>query len=114
MHQLFAVATALALAGCASQLSRDLGNAEGPCHEETFAKKAELATCLALHERPVWAKDEPQTLDLYDRFAAARAALAKERDDGTISEKQYDRQLADVAADLRKQIAARRAAEAKP
>lgn len=114
MRQLLAVATALALAGCASQLSHDLGSAEDPCHEATFAEKAELATCLELHERPVWAKDEPQTLDLYDRFAAARKVLAKQRDDGAISEKKYDQHLADVAADLRKQIAVRRAAEAAP
>jgi hypothetical protein len=111
---LVAAVAALTLAGCASRLSRDLGAAEDPCHETDFAKKAALATCLELHERPVWAKDEPQTLDLYDRFAAARDRLAKERDGGAISEKQYEQQLADVAADLRGQIAARRAAEAKP
>ncbi len=109
MRRLISLAMALALGGCASQLTYDLGKAEDPCHAETFAKKADLAACLAARERPVWAKDEPQTLDLYDQYAAARAALATQRDDGTLSEEQYEKQLADVSADFRARITDRRA-----
>jgi hypothetical protein len=99
---------ALALAGCASQLSYDLGKAEKPCHEQTFTGKAALVSCLTAQERPVWAQDEPQTLDLYDQYAEARDGLARERDAGTLAEKDYESRLADITSDFRSRIAERR------
>lgn len=104
------VAGALALAGCATQLQSDLGKAEEPCHKQDFPQKTALSQCLAQAERPIWAKDAPQTLDIYDQFAAGRAALAKERDAGTLNDKQYDDQLEALAKDLRARIASRQQA----
>jgi hypothetical protein len=107
---LAAVAAALGLAGCASQLAYDLGKAEGPCHAEKYVEKSALVECLAARERPVWSADEPQTLDLYDQYAAARAALARERDAGTITEKAYDERLGQLAGDFRARVTDARAA----
>jgi hypothetical protein len=45
--------------------------------KRTFRDKSSLVQCLTEHERPVWAKEEPATLDLYDNFAAQRAELAR-------------------------------------
>jgi hypothetical protein len=111
MRGLAALAVAAALAGCASQLTYDLGKAEDSCHDQKFPTKSALVACLTAQERPVWAKDEPQTLDLYDQYATARAALAQQRDAGTLSEDQYEKQLGDTNSDFRARISARRAAE---
>lgn len=113
MGRILLMAGVLALGGCASQLTYDLSKAEDPCHAERFAKKSDLVACLAQHERPVWAKDEPQTLDLYDQYAAARAALAARRDAGTLSEDQYEQKLADLSRDFRARVSDRRAESAK-
>jgi hypothetical protein len=101
---------ALALASCASRLQWDLGSAERPCHRQDFKEKTALVQCLAAAERPVWAKDEPQTLDLYDQFATGRAELAKERDAGTVSEHEYETRLGALAREFRAKIAERRKA----
>ena len=111
MRRIVVLAGALALAACASKLTYDLGKAEDPCHAQNFTKKSDLAACLVAHERPVWAADEPQTLDLYDQYAAARGNLAQQRDAGTLNEDQYEKQLSDLNADFRARIADRRAAE---
>jgi hypothetical protein len=108
MRRSIAVFAALALAGCSTQLQSDLGTAEAPCHEAKFADKTELAQCLDKVEEPVWAKDDPKTLDLYDEFAQGRAELSKERDAGTLTDTQYDDRLEALAKDLRAQIADRR------
>jgi hypothetical protein len=108
-----AAAAALALAGCDSQLAYDLGKAEKPCHAENYEKKSPLVECLTARERPVWAQDEPQTLGLYDQYATARAELAQERDEGTISEKAYEAQLADLSRDFRARVSDARAAAAR-
>ena len=112
MRRRFAVAAAaaLGLAACDSQLAYDLGKAEKPCHAEKYTGKSALVACLAGHERPVWAQDEPQTLDLYDQYAAARAELAQDRDAGTISEEDYDKRLADLSSDFRARVTDARAA----
>lgn len=110
MRRFTILAGALALSACASALQSDLATAEAPCHKQKFAEKTALAQCLTEAERPVWAKDEPQTLDLYDRFAAGRTALAERRDAGTLSEEEYEQRLDALAQDLRGRIAARRAA----
>jgi hypothetical protein len=102
------LAAAFALAGCSTQLQSDLGKAEAPCHRDKPATKLALARCLDVAEAPVWARDEPQTLDLYREFAGGRAAIAKERDAGTITEKDYDTKLGALAQDMRARIAERR------
>lgn len=107
---LVVAAAALCLAGCDSQLAYDLGKAEKPCHAEQFTEKAALVECLAARERPVWAQDEPQTLALYDQYATAREALAKDRDAGTISEKEYEERLGQVSGDFRARVTEARAA----
>lgn len=114
MRQAVVIFLSLAIAGCASKLSSDLANAEEPCQEDTFSTKAALDTCLEQHERPVWTKEEPQTLDLYERFAAERRSLANQLDSGAITTKQYDQKLADLISEMRQEVAARRAAEPKP
>lgn len=104
MRRLMLLLGTFALAGCASQLQYDLGRAERPCHGQEFSQKSALAQCLTRTERPVWAKDDPQTIALYDEFATSRAELAKERDAGTITEEQYDQRLKALAQDLRARI----------
>ena len=108
-----AAAAALALAGCDSQLAYDLGKAEKPCHAANFAAKSALVDCLTSRERPVWATDEPQTLDLYDQYAAARGELAKQRDAGTLSEKDYETRLGEISRDFRARVTDARAAAAR-
>jgi hypothetical protein len=111
MRSRFALAAALFAAGCTSQLSYDLGMAEDACHARTWPTKAALAACLTARERPVWAKDEPQTLDLYDGFAAARGELAQAFDRGALSGDQYSDRLDQLAQDFHARIMARRQAE---
>ncbi len=114
MRAKWALPVALLTAGCASQLSYDLGKAEHSCHAETWTTKTALDACLAGHERPVWAKDEPQTLDLYDGYAAARGELAREFDRHALSEDQYSDRLDQLTQDFHARIIARRkAAEAQ-
>lgn len=108
MRRLVVLIGALTLAGCASRLQYDLGKAEAPCHRQDFTEKTALVQCLATAERAVWQTDEPQTLDLYDEFAAGRAELAKERDAGTLSEEEYEKRLDALAKDFRARVAARR------
>lgn len=103
-----ALMTALMLAGCArTQLAADLRAAQAPCRDREFKDKSALAACLGEHERPVWAKDDPATLDIYDGFARERAALARHYDDGAITRQQYDAQLDRLESDARTQLAQR-------
>jgi hypothetical protein len=114
MRRIVVIAVVMALAGCASQLVYDLGKADDPCRAEKFATKSELVACLTAHERPVWAQDEPQTLDIFDQYAAARAALAAQLDSGALTEEQYDKQLADTNSDFHARVVDRRAATPTP
>lgn len=107
---LFAVATA----GCASQLSYDLGKSDESCHDQQWSSKVALVRCLEAHELPVWTKDEPATLDLYKEFAAARDTLAQQRDQGTLTEQQYGDRLAALEHDVRARITDRRLSGAAP
>ena len=102
------LAASFGVAACASQLAYDLGKAEEPCHAEKYVAKSPLVECLAGRERPVWARDEPQTLDLYDQFAAAREALAQERDAGKLTDAEYEKRLSDLAGDFRARVTDRR------
>jgi hypothetical protein len=104
------LAAALGVASCDSPLAYDLGKAEQPCHAERYAQKSALVECLAERERPVWQRDEPQTLDLFDQYAAQRGAIAKERDAGTLTDDQYEKRLSDLAREFRARVTDRRAA----
>jgi hypothetical protein len=107
--RILTLAMLLLLAACAkSQLVSDLQSAEAPCRDEHFTDKAGLDDCLGVHERPVWAKDDPATLDLYDGFARARAALARQYDSGAITERQYSDRLDQLEADTAKALDQRR------
>jgi hypothetical protein len=103
------MAALLLLAACArSQLSSDLHDAQAPCRDQSFKEKSALVACLDAHERPVWAKDDPGTLDIYDHFAQQRAALARQYDSGAITHQQYSSQLDQLESDARNQLAQRR------
>ncbi|HUC68503.1 MAG TPA: hypothetical protein VMA53_24000 [Stellaceae bacterium] len=103
------VAMVLSLAACAhSQFVSDLHSAEAPCRDQHFKDKAGLDDCLSAHERPVWAREDPATLDLYDGFARARAALARQYDSGAITERQYSDQLEQLESATAKAIDQRR------
>lgn len=103
-----AAAIALLLASCArTQLASDLQAAQAPCRDQGFKDKSALVTCLSEHERPVWARDDPATLDIYDRFAQDRAALARQYDDKAITQQQYRAQLDRLEAESREQLAER-------
>ncbi|MGH6737675.1 MAG: hypothetical protein ACREDY_01335 [Bradyrhizobium sp.] len=108
------MAASLLVSACSSQLAYDLGKAEDECHARTWSSKAALVGCLHAQERPVWAKDEPQTLDLYDGFAAARKELAQQFDRGTLGDSQYRDRLARIADDFRARITERRKAASAP
>jgi hypothetical protein len=101
--------TILALAGCASnQLTADLRAAQEPCRAQHFEDKSSLVRCLNERERPIWAKEEPSTLDLFDRFAAQRTELARRYDGGRLSSEQYQTELRRIEAGTRTQLAERR------
>src|SRR5579885_711190 len=108
MRRFLIMAVGFTTAACSSQLSYDLGKAEDACHETRWPGKEPLVRCLDARERPVWAKDEPATLDLYNRFARERADLASQFDQGKLDEAQYRDRLAAVEHDLRAEITARR------
>jgi hypothetical protein len=96
------------LAGCArSQLASDLHSADNDCRAQHFTGKSALVACLQQHERPVWAKESPATLDIYDHFAGQRAKLAQQYDAGTLTEPQYRAQLDALEAESRSDVAAR-------
>jgi hypothetical protein len=104
-----ALAMLLSLAACAqSQLASDLHSAEAPCRDQHFKDKTGLDDCLSAHERPVWAKEDPATLDLYEGFAKARAQLARQYDSGAITEGQYSDQLDQLESATAKAIDQRR------
>ena len=109
-QSVLALAMLLLLAGCAarSQFVSDLHSAEAPCRDQHFKDKAALDDCLGARERPVWAREDPATLDLYDGFAKARAALARQYDSGAITEGQYSDKLDQLESDTAKAIDQRR------
>ena len=103
------VAAMLLLAACArTQLGADLHAAGADCRTQQFNDKSALVACLNAHERPVWAKDDPATLDIYDQFARHRATLAQQYDSHAITEQQYRAQLDQLEADSRAELAQRR------
>jgi hypothetical protein len=100
--------TFFALAGCASnQLTADLRSAQEPCLAQHFQDKSSLVRCLNEHERPVWAKEEPGTLDLFDHFSAQRTRLARRYDGGGLSSEQYQTELRRIEAGTRTLLAER-------
>ena len=108
-HLRLVVWTALGLAGCASnQLTSDLRSAQEPCRVQHFQDKSSLVHCLNERERPVWAKEDPDTLDLFDHFAAERMELARRHDGGVLTREQYQAELQRIEAGTRAQLAARR------
>ncbi len=108
-RSVLALSMLLFVAACArSQLVSDLHSAEAPCRDQHFKDKAALDDCLGARERPVWAKDDPATLDLYDGFARARAALARQYDSGAITERQYSDKLDQLETETAKAIDQRR------
>ena len=117
------LAVVLLLAACSStvsgtgdggggKLASDIRAADKPCRDQNFEQKTPLVECLSQHERPVWARDEPRTLGLYDQYAERRAALARQRDAGTISALQYDDQLASTDHEFRERVTAARQQQA--
>jgi hypothetical protein len=103
-----AAAAIVTLAGCASnQLTADLRSAQEPCRAQHFQDKSSLVRCLNEHERPVWAREDPGTLDLFDRFAAQRTELAQRYDGGGLSAEQYQAELRRIEAGTRAQLAER-------
>jgi hypothetical protein len=108
-HSLLALAMLLFLAACVrSQLVSDLHSAEAPCRDQHFKGKATLDDCLGARERPVWAREDPATLDLYDGFARARTELARQYDSGAITERQYSDKLDQLETETAKAIDQRR------
>lgn len=106
---ILAAAAIVALAGCASnQLTADLRSAQEPCRAQHFQDKSSLVRCLNERERPVWAKEDPRTLDLFDRFAAQRTELAQRYDGGGLSAEQYQAELRRIEAGTRAQLTERR------
>lgn len=107
--RLMVAAAMLLLAGCArTQLGSDLHKVDAACEDQNFKNKSGLVSCLTEQERPVWAKDEPGTLDLYDSFAQQRARLAQQYDSGAITQQQYSDRLDQIETDTRKQLVERR------
>ncbi|HEV2546348.1 MAG TPA: histidine kinase dimerization/phospho-acceptor domain-containing protein [Stellaceae bacterium] len=102
-------AIVLALAGCASnQLTADLSSAHELCRAQHFHDKLSLVRCLNERERPVWAKEDPGTLDLFGRFAAERTEFARRYDGGALTAEQYQAELRRIEAGTRAQLAERR------
>ncbi len=90
-----AIGAMLLLGGCAAgtQLEAALHAADAPCRDQDFKSKLALDECLTAHERPVWEKDEPATLGVYDSYAKKRAELGRELDGRLITREQYDDNL---------------------
>jgi hypothetical protein len=104
-----AISALLLLGGCArTQLGSDLHSAGAPCRDQQFKDKIALDECLTARERSVWAKDEPATLDIHDRFASRRLDLARQYDSGAITRKQYSEKLEQLDMDTRKELRQRR------
>jgi hypothetical protein len=105
----------VALAACSggSQLARDLHSAESSCDKD-WPTKSQFVACLDSKDRQVWAKEEPATLDLYDRFARRRDALARDFDRKEIDEHQYLERLHKLKHETRAQMAARRGQNSEP
>lgn len=104
-----AVAAALLLWGCTkTQLGADLHSADTSCEDRHFKDKTALVACLAKTERPVWARDEPATIDLYDDFAKQRTELARQYDSGAITQQQYRDRLDQLTASTRTKLTERR------
>jgi hypothetical protein len=101
-----AISALLALGGCAerSQLGSDLHAAGDACRQQNFKDKTSLDECLTAHERPLWAKEEPATLDVYDRFAQQRLDLARQYDSGAITRTQYSDKLDQLKSDIRHEL----------
>jgi hypothetical protein len=113
MRHPFVPAVALLLAGCSSsQLASDLRTAHAPCEDQKFPNKSAFVACLNETERPVWARESPETLDAYESFAKRRTELASEYDRGAIDDSRYKADLARSAADARADIARRQSAAA--
>lgn len=112
MRRSIVLAAALLATGCSSQLSSDLRAAGAPCEDRQWPNKAALAACLDSRERPVWARDEPSTLELYDAFARQRDALARQYDQGSLTDEQYRAKLDRTATEFKARIANRRKAAA--
>lgn len=74
-------------------LEADLHAAGAPCRDQDFKSKLALDECLTAHERPVWQKDEPATLGVYDEYAKKRAELGRELDGSLITRQEYDDNL---------------------
>jgi hypothetical protein len=105
IHHLVAM---LLLAGCTgSKLSAELRAADAACDQD-WRDKTSLVDCLAAHERPVWATGEPETLALYDAFAAQRADLAHRLDQGSLTDAEYQAELARTKAEFKERMAAER------
>lgn len=103
------LATVLLAAGCtSSKLVSDLHSADAPCRDQDFKQKSPLDACLSAHEQPVWAKDEPATLDIYEGYDRARAELARQRDSGTLTEDQYSDKLDQLNSQTAKELGDRR------
>lgn len=112
-----AMLVAALLAACSTQLESDLSHADGVCRDRDWPTKTALVSCLAAQERPVWAKDEPATLDVYDSYAARRRALAEALDQKKLTSDQYDDKLDELnrrAGAALKQRRRQEAGAAKP
>jgi hypothetical protein len=72
------IATGFLLLGGCANLKEDLpaAQAKANCDGRQWPTVAALADCHSVSERPVWQQDEPDTLDLFDRFDRRRHALA--------------------------------------
>ena len=96
------------IVGCTSnQLTADLRSAQEPCRAQHFQDKSSLVRCLNERERPVWAKEDPGTLDLFDRFAAERTELARRYDGGALTREQYEAELRRIETGTRAQLTER-------
>jgi hypothetical protein len=115
-RSLVPAAAFLLLAGCGggSQLASDLRTAHAPCEDQKLPNKSAFVACLNQTERPVWARESPETLDAYESFAQKRTELAGEYDRGAIDDGKYKAELARAAADARAAIAARQNTAAAP
>lgn len=103
-----AAAIVVALAGrTGNQLTTGLRSAQEPCRAQHFHDKSSLVRCLNERERPVRAKEDPDTVDLFDRFAAERAELARRYHGGAVTAEQYHAERRRTEAGTRAQLAER-------
>jgi hypothetical protein len=110
-----ALVLALFLCGCAqSPLAYDLRAADAACYLQRWPDRSAQIACLTAHERPVWARDDPTTLELFDGFAERRAELARQFDDAALSPDAYRAALEQTEASFRERIAARRESAPPP